>query len=96
MQRTRGEKHNEAPTGKPFEVIDLNDALGHIRPSNELLVTCRYIHTEARGIFVVAQRASWATNNFIIDLNDDLKSKLQTLAPQPSHASTSPASTAST
>jgi hypothetical protein len=48
----------------------LNDALA-LRPSNELLSTCRYIHAEAHGIFAAEQRAFWADNNFLIDLRDD-------------------------
>jgi hypothetical protein len=35
------------PLESPFEVIDLNDALRYIRPSNEFLATCSYIYTEA-------------------------------------------------
>jgi hypothetical protein len=66
------------PLESPLEVIDLNDALRYIRPSNELLVTCRYIYTEARGVSVAAQREFWASNNFIIDLNDDWKSETNT------------------
>jgi hypothetical protein len=48
----------------------LNNALA-LRPSNELLSTCRYIHAEAHGIFIAEQRAFWADNNFLIDLRDD-------------------------
>jgi hypothetical protein len=58
------------PTESPLEVIDLNNALA-LRPSNELLSTCRYIHAEAHGIFIAEQRAFWADNNFLIDLRDD-------------------------
>jgi hypothetical protein len=69
------------PLESPLEVIDLNDALRYIRPSNELLATCRYVYAEARGVFVDAQREFWATNNFIIDLNDDWKSKTTNTGP---------------
>jgi hypothetical protein len=58
------------PIESPLEVIDLNNALT-LRPSNELLATCRYIYAEAHGIFAAEQRAFWADNTFLIDLRDD-------------------------
>jgi hypothetical protein len=58
------------PVKSPIEVIDLDNVLT-LRPSNKLLETCRMIHAEARGNFVAAQRAFWASNNFQITLKKD-------------------------
>lgn len=58
------------PIADPIEVLDWDDAQD-LRPSNALLATCRIIHAEARGIFVTAQRAFWASNNFLIVLKSD-------------------------
>jgi hypothetical protein len=58
------------PIANPVEVIDLDDA-PVLRPSNELLATCYIILAEARGVFVTAQRAFLASNNFQITLKKD-------------------------
>lgn len=58
------------PVESPVELINLHDA-ANLRPTNELLITCRKVYHDARDMFVAAQRAFWASNAFLIQLRED-------------------------
>lgn len=58
------------PVESPVELIDLHDA-ANLRPTNELLISCRKVYREARDMFVAAQREFWANNAFLIQLKED-------------------------
>ncbi|KAK0896290.1 hypothetical protein LTR02_011299, partial [Friedmanniomyces endolithicus] len=62
----------DAPRTQPREP-EIQDLLSARPPTKALLLTCRRVYREARGVYVESYRAYWRTTAFVVDERGELE-----------------------